>query len=98
LIYPVREISEIEHFRIYQEAVDKFHMKIVRRQQLPPDAENRIRQGWTKLLRSPLHVTFEYLPILPPDPSGKFRHVVSQMALGQTLGSSPDGHAETTHS
>lgn len=93
LIYPVREIAGIEHFRIYQRAVDRFHLKIVRNRAFSNDAENRIRQSWTKLLRSSLDVTFEYLPSLPPERSGKFRHVISEISLGKTLGSSPDDYA-----
>lgn len=94
LIYPVRETAGIEQFRIYQQAVDKFHIKIVRGEQFPPDGENRIRQNWAKLLRSPIHVSFEYLPILPSERSGKFRHVVSEISPGKTLGSSSHEYAQ----
>jgi phenylacetate-CoA ligase len=79
LIYPVREVEGIEQFRIRQKAVDCFHIQVVRNERFQRDGEDRIRDGWTQLLRSPAHVTFEYLAELPVEGSGKFRHVVSEV-------------------
>jgi phenylacetate-CoA ligase len=84
LIYSVREIEGIERFRVRQHALDRFHVQMVRNENFPGDAEERIRNSWTQLLRSPLHVTFEYLPGLPLEPSGKFRHVVSELTAGRS--------------
>jgi phenylacetate-CoA ligase len=83
LIYAVREIGEIEHFRIYQRRVDCFHVQIVPSRNVSEANERRIRNAWVQLLRSPLEVTFEYLPSLPPERSGKFRHVVSELPAGR---------------
>ena len=79
LIYPVRETDGIEQFRIIQKAPDYFHLQIVIDEKFDKEGEKKITQDWTKLLRSQLHVTFEYLPHLSKDPSGKFRHVVSEI-------------------
>jgi phenylacetate-CoA ligase len=95
VIYSVREIAGIEHFRIHQTAIDRFHVTIVRSQEFPPDAESRIRRGWTKLFRVPVHVTFEYAPFLQPERSGKFRHVVSELPVAKALGSSPEKSPES---
>jgi phenylacetate-CoA ligase len=89
LIYPVREIGGIEHFRILQRAVDRFHVEIVRSADYRTQDEEQIRERWTKLLRSSIHVTFDYLPSLRPERSGKFRHVVSEVMLQQTSRSTP---------
>jgi phenylacetate-CoA ligase len=85
LIYPIREIEGVERFRVCQRALDAFHVQVVRNQNYPVDAEERIRRNWTQLLRVPLHVTFEYVQELPVERSGKFRHVVSEMSAAQVL-------------
>jgi phenylacetate-CoA ligase len=79
LIYPIRELEGIEHFRICQKSVDRFHVQIVRGDRFRLENEDRIRTGWVKLLRAPLEVTFEYMDTLPLDRSGKLRHVVSEI-------------------
>lgn len=79
LIYAVREIEGIERFRIHQKAVDCFHVQLVRNQNMPDDAEQRLRQKWSALLRAPLHLTFEYPTELSWERSGKFRHIVSEV-------------------
>jgi phenylacetate-CoA ligase len=87
LIYSVREISGIEHFRIFQKAVDRFYVEVVRNQDFRIQDEEQIRESWTKLLRSSIQITFEYLPSLHVERSGKFRHVVSEVPAGKRLGS-----------
>jgi phenylacetate-CoA ligase len=79
LIYAIREIEGIERFRICQKAVDTFHVQLVANENLPPDAEQRLLLKWSQLLRSPLRITFEYLPELAVERSGKFRHIVSEV-------------------
>ena len=85
LIYSVREIEGIERFRVVQEALNHFHVQMVCNTGFPSDAEEQIRRSWAQLLRTPLQVTFEYLPVLAPDRSGKFRHVVSKLPTGHNL-------------
>jgi len=79
LIYAVREIAGIEKFRIYQKAIDRFHIQLVKNSQFPANAEERIRKGWAQLLRLPVTVAFEYVAELPLERSGKFRHVVCEV-------------------
>jgi phenylacetate-CoA ligase len=79
LIYAVREIEGVERFRVTQRALTHFHLQLVRNGNYSAESEQRIRRAWTQLLRSPLDVTFEYLPDLPVERSGKFRHVVSEL-------------------
>jgi phenylacetate-coenzyme A ligase PaaK-like adenylate-forming protein len=79
LIYAVREIEGIERFRIVQRTTTSFHVDLVRNNRFSRDSEERIRKSWNQLLRSTITVTFEYMPELPVEPSGKFRHVVSQV-------------------
>jgi phenylacetate-CoA ligase len=79
LIYAVREVEGVENFRICQTAPDRFEVTLVAGNGYARSGEDRIRRRWMELLRAPLTVTFAYVRVLPPDPSGKFRHVVSQV-------------------
>ena len=79
LIYAVREIPGVARFRIYQKSPDRFHMQIVKNADFSQASEERIRHGWTQLMRAPVTVTFEYLAELELERSGKFRHVISEL-------------------
>ena len=85
LVYPLRGIEGIEQYRICQKEVDWFHVQMSCASAFRSDAEERIRAGWRQLLRAPVRVTFEYLPRIPPDPRGKFRHVVSEVQAAPRL-------------
>src|SRR5215204_4636721 len=80
LIYPLRGIEGIEQYRIAQTKVDSFHVQMACSSEFRKEGEERIRSGWEQLLRAPVQVTFEYVPRIPPDPRGKFRHVISEVA------------------
>jgi len=79
MVYPLRELSGIEQFRLCQQAPARFNVQIVRNGEFTPDAEERLRQRWTQLFRCSLEITFEYVASLPRDKSGKLRHVVSEV-------------------
>jgi phenylacetate-CoA ligase len=79
MVYPLRELSGIEQFRICQRAPARFHVQIVRNVEYTLDAEERLRQRWNQLFRCTLEITFEYVASLPRDKSGKLRHVVSEI-------------------
>ena len=79
------EVTGIEQFRILQKRVDRFHVQIVLNDRFQQVREKRIRARWSDRLRSPVEMTFEYLPKLPPERSGKFRHIISEVPAGQTI-------------
>jgi phenylacetate-CoA ligase len=81
VIYILREIEGIEQFRIRQKAVDRFHVQLVRNQRYRFESESRIRDGLRTRLRAPVEVAIEYLPTLPPEPSGKFRQVICELEV-----------------
>lgn len=85
VIYSVREVEGIEHFRIRQQTLDRFHVQIVRNERFSSASEEKIRQSWTRLLRTPVAVTFEYVASLPAERSGKFRHVISDLPNGRNI-------------
>ena len=86
LVYLLRNVDGIEQFRICQKSVESLHVEIVANESyMKLQAEERLRQGWSNLLRGPLTVTFEYVEQIAPERSGKFRHVVSELAEGNSL-------------
>jgi phenylacetate-CoA ligase len=82
VVYPLREVDGIEQYRICQKQVDAFHVQIVRNSRYDTAGEHTIRTGWTKLLRTPVEVTFEYVPRIATERAGKFRHVVCEIPVG----------------
>jgi phenylacetate-CoA ligase len=72
-------IGGIDQVRVHQKGTDCFHVQIVPNERFQKESEERIREGWAEVLRSPLRVTFEYLPDLPTDRSGKRRFIVSDI-------------------
>jgi phenylacetate-CoA ligase len=85
LISILMEISGIEHFRIRQKDVDCFEVQLVKNSEYRVESEGVIREGWAKRLRAPLRVTFEYLEVIPPERSGKVRHIVSELPAGSNV-------------
>ncbi len=81
VIYIVREIEGIEQYKIRQKALDVFHVQLVCNATYSKDSESRIREGLRQRMRAPVEVTIEYLPSLPPERSGKFRHVISDVPM-----------------
>jgi phenylacetate-CoA ligase len=85
LISIIMEIPGIEQFRIHQKDVNRFHVQLVSGSEFRKESEELIRRGWSKRLRVPLRITFEYVPVLPTERSGKVRHIVSDLSAGNSL-------------
>jgi phenylacetate-CoA ligase len=81
VIYIMREIDGIEQFRIRQKEIDRFHIQLVRNERFQDGNESRILEALRRRLRAPVEVTFEYFDKLPPERSGKFRHVISEVPI-----------------
>ena len=81
VIYILREIEGIEQFKIRQKEVHRFHVQLVKNQNFKMENESRIRDGLRQRLRAPVEVTIEYVPSIPPERSGKFRHVISEVPM-----------------
>ena len=67
VIYILRDIEGVEQFRVRQKAIDRFHIQLVRNGRYASQSEARIREAMRTRLRSPVEVTIEYLPDLPPE-------------------------------
>jgi phenylacetate-CoA ligase len=85
VIYIIRELDGVAQFRIRQKSVDSLHVQLVTNGQFRPEYESRIREGLRQRLHAPIEVTIEYLPFMPPERSGKFRHVVSEVPIDRVL-------------
>ena len=79
------EVEGIEQFRICQKRVDHFHVQIVRNERFREQCETQIRKRWCDRLRAQVDLTFEYVRVFPPERSGKFRHIVSELPVEQAL-------------
>lgn len=79
VIYVLREIDGIERFRIRQQSSNRFHIQIVTNKRYQMESESRIRTGLEQRLRAPLNIAIEYLDAFPPESSGKFRQVISDV-------------------
>jgi phenylacetate-CoA ligase len=87
-IYILREIEGIEQFRIRQKDFDRFHIQLVCNERYLIASESRIRDALARRLGAPLDVTIEYLAVLPTEPSGKFRQVISDVTNRAAPGTS----------
>jgi phenylacetate-CoA ligase len=79
IFYAFYGIDGIERFRVIQKKVEHFHIQIVASGRYRAEDEARIRQGVIRRVRSEVEVTFEYLDDFPPERTGKFRCIVSEV-------------------
>jgi phenylacetate-CoA ligase len=86
-------IEGLDQVRVCQKALDHYQVQIVKSDRFLSDNENRIREGFARVLGSPVQVTFEYLSAIPKEQSGKFRFIVSELSQSQALGKIEQGHA-----
>jgi phenylacetate-CoA ligase len=84
LIYVIREIEGIEHFRITQKRLTEFEVEIVRNQNYDSNCESRIREGFSRRLRAQVSVRVSYPTAIAATSSGKSRHVVSAISPPQS--------------
>jgi phenylacetate-CoA ligase len=95
LIYVIREIAGIEAFRITQTRLTDFEVEIVRNQQYDPDSESQIREEFSRRLRAPVAVHVRYSDSIAPTPSGKTRHVVSEVVPSEGVAQQPFSHQDS---
>ncbi len=84
LIYVVRDLPGIERFRIVQESEQHTRVILQPGEGFKPDTAKTIRDGFRRRLGMGVRIDVEAVPELPPEPSGKFRYVVSRVAAART--------------
>lgn len=80
LIYVMRDIAEVESFKIIQESLDRITVElVVREQHSRPTIEQAVTEQFRRRLGQQLAVNFEYVTDITREASGKFRYVVSKL-------------------
>ena len=80
LIYVVRDLPGVAKFKIVQESVDHTKVLLVAGPSFDRDVVERIRAGMARRLGSGVRIDVEVVEDIPPERSGKFRYVVSNVA------------------
>ncbi len=80
LIYVLREIPEVEEFKIIQESLTRITLQIVTSSRDTAKLEQTVTEQFRRRLGNSLVVNFVYVSHIEREASGKFRYVVSQLA------------------
>lgn len=80
LVYVVRDLPGIRKFKIVQESID--HTKVLLAVDADFDRNNvaRIRAGMAQRLGARVRIDIDIVADIPPEASGKYRHVISKAA------------------
>ena len=81
LIYVMRELPGIVEFKIIQESLQRVRVQIVVKEDYSRDSETRIVEVFHERLGQDVQVDIEYVDEIAPEKSGKFRYVVSRVAV-----------------
>lgn len=79
LIYILRDLPQIASFKIIQESRRRVRVQVVSEAPLADDVAARIRSGFKGRLGAGVDVVIDRVEAIPPERSGKFRYVVSQV-------------------
>jgi phenylacetate-CoA ligase len=79
LIYVLRELPEVDEFKIIQESVSTITVQIVTSTSDTTHLESTVTEQFRRRLGNSLDVNFVYLDKIEREASGKFRYVVSQI-------------------
>lgn len=80
----LRDQAGIVEFKTYQRAVDSFEVLLVVDEHFEPAVIQRVQQRYRELFGPQVRVDCRLVERIPPDPSGKRRYVVSDVAPGFT--------------
>ena len=81
LIYTVRDIEDVQQFRIVQQSLERTEVQLVAGPGTPADAEARIVRDFKARLGASVSVLVERVAEIPPERSGKHRYVISKVAV-----------------
>ncbi len=79
LIYVIRAVSGIEHFKIIQESLDQTRIQLVTNPQFHNEDLEVIRRGVKERLGGGVAVELERVAEISAEASGKFRYVISHI-------------------
>jgi phenylacetate-CoA ligase len=78
LIYVVRDLPGVEAFKVVQESKERTTVQLVVNASFDHSASSTIVAGFKRRLGEAVDVNVEFVPQIAPEPSGKFRYVVSR--------------------
>ncbi len=81
LIYVLRDLAGVKQFKIIQEDRNIISVKIISDESFNRDDEQIIQTEFRKRLGQSVHVDIEHVDALEKERSGKFRYVVSRVAV-----------------
>jgi len=82
LIYVLRDLPEIESFRIVQESSQRVRVQVVTAGRLSPGVKGQIVSGFQERLGDGVAVDVEPVCSIPAEANGKFRYVQSRVTSG----------------
>ena len=81
LIYVVRDVEGVETFKIVQEDRDHLQVLLVTNERFRKEGLENIRSGLAQRLGESVDIRIDRVDRIPPEASGKFRYVVSKVAV-----------------
>jgi len=81
LIYVLRDISGVESFKITQHSVGETTVQIVKNQQYNQENDAKIQSEFKQRLGQDVQISVEYVSEIAKEKSGKFRYVISHVAI-----------------
>lgn len=87
LIYVLRDLPEVEQFKIVQEARERIRVLVVPRAEWSESTVTAIQRGLSRRLGGSVAIDVEVVEGIAPEPSGKYRYVVSKVRPDQRAGS-----------
>ncbi len=76
----IRDLGGVAAFRIIQESLVLTRVEVVPGEGFGPATKDAIVHGLRARLGAQVSITVEEVPAIAPEPSGKFRYVVSKVA------------------
>ncbi|MAT92302.1 MAG: capsule biosynthesis protein CapK [Halioglobus sp.] len=90
LIYVLRELPQVEEFKIIQDSLTQVTVQLVAAPEERALIESTVTEQFRRRLGDALVVQFDYVGSIPRETSGKFRYVVSRLEVGQAAGQAAD--------
>jgi len=76
----LRDLPGIEAFQVVQESLDRTLVRIVREGPVDGATRHAIDAGLRARLGPEVEIAIEEVPRIPPEPSGKYRYIKSEVA------------------
>ncbi len=81
LIYILRDLPQIRTFKIVQESIDLTRVSVVSDNRLTQPLVDQIRNSFKERLGQNVEIVIDEVTDIAPEKSGKFRYVISKVAL-----------------